>query len=171
MSSESDNIWTQPVQPPPPLFMGQPERDFVKQINDEAIERVIGQPIAYYAISDEKTYYHPLYGEALQKTTFPPIRVYCLVKWEGFESLTTSKGIDKKPSIIVHFHKRRLTEDQNLFVKEGDFIQYHNIIYEIVKLNEPQIIWGQQEHKMEIEAKCVKARESNFRVMDEIGNK
>ena len=42
--------WTQPDAPPPPLFTGAKERDLVKQVNDELIERVIGQTIAYYPI-------------------------------------------------------------------------------------------------------------------------
>ena len=34
--------------------------------------------------------------------------------------------------------------------------------YEIVTLNEPKQIFGQVEHKMEISAECVKAREGLF---------
>ena len=54
----SDNKWNQPDAPPPPLFIGKKERDLVKQVNDEIIERVIGQVIAYYPISLEHTNYH-----------------------------------------------------------------------------------------------------------------
>ena len=34
--------WSQPDSPPPPLFTGKKERDLVKQVNDELIEKVIG---------------------------------------------------------------------------------------------------------------------------------
>ena len=44
------NKWKQPVQQPPPLFIGKKEKDLVKQVNDELIERVIGQQILYYPI-------------------------------------------------------------------------------------------------------------------------
>ena len=47
----ADNKWKQPDNPPPPLFVGKKERDLIKQVNDELIERVIGQVIAYYPIS------------------------------------------------------------------------------------------------------------------------
>jgi len=67
--------WTQPENPPPPLFTGKPERDLVKQVNDELIERVIGQQVAYYPIDNDLTSYHKLYGEAVEKTFLPPIRV------------------------------------------------------------------------------------------------
>ena len=46
----ADNKWKQPKQPPAPLFLGKKERDLVKQINDELVERVIGQQILYYPI-------------------------------------------------------------------------------------------------------------------------
>ena len=62
---------------------------------------------------------------------------------------------------MIHFHKRRLTEDQDLFVREGDFVLYGDIYYEIVKLMGRQL-FGQIQHKFEISAKCVRAREGLF---------
>ena len=46
----SDNEWSRPASPPPPLFLGKKERDLVKQVNDELVEKVIGQQILYYPI-------------------------------------------------------------------------------------------------------------------------
>tara|TARA_Y100000816_G_C25841381_1_gene439697 strand:+ start:115 stop:603 length:489 start_codon:yes stop_codon:yes gene_type:complete len=158
----SDNKWSQPASPPPPLFLGEKERDLVKQVNDELIERVIGQQVLYYPISLDHTNFHPLYGEAIEKTFLPPVRVYALVDWEGQETSNTSAGIDKRSSITVHFHKRRLTEDQDLFVREGDFVLYGSFYYEIVTLNETKEIFGQVDHKMEISAKCIRARKGLF---------
>jgi hypothetical protein len=153
--------WQQPDAPPPPLFIGEKERNLVKQINDELIERVIGQQIVYYPISLESTNFHPLYGEAINKTFLPPVRVYALVEWEG-EATTTSPVIDKRSSISVHFHKRRLVEDQDLFVREGDFIYYGSFYYEIITLNQPKQLFGQIDHKMEISAKCIRSRKGLF---------
>jgi hypothetical protein len=158
----ADNKWSQPTNPPPPLFTGEKERNLVKQINDEVIERVIGQTILYYPISLEKTNFHPLYGESIQKTFLPPVRVYALIGWEGQETNTANMGVDKRSSINIYFHKRRLTEDQNLFVREGDFVLYGQFHYEIVTLNEPRELFGQVEHKMEIMATCKRARKGTF---------
>jgi len=158
----SDNEWSQPDAPPPPLFTGKKERDFVKQTNDEIIERVIGQTVAYYSISVEHTNFHDTYGEAIEKTFLPPIRVHALVEWEGLVTETGKFGIDRRSSITIHFHKRRLTEDQDLFVREGDFVLYGDIHYEIVQLDEPKQLFGQIEHRYEISAKCVRAREGKF---------
>tara|TARA_Y100000310_G_C20478016_1_gene713361 strand:- start:388 stop:876 length:489 start_codon:yes stop_codon:yes gene_type:complete len=155
--------WSQPTSPPPPLFIGKKERDLVKQVNDELIERVIGQQVAYYPISLQHTNFHSLYGEAIEKSFTHPIRVYALVEYEGTETeWMNNVGVDKKSSIVVHFHKRRLTEDQDLFVRVGDFVLYGDIYYEIVSLSEPQQIFGQVQHQMEISAKCIRAREGLF---------
>ena len=157
------NEWDQPSAPPPPLFLGKKERDLVKQVNDELIERVIGQTVAYYPIDIERTNYHDLYGEALIKTFLPPVRVHALVEFEGINTkYSTNIGLDKESSVTVHFHKRRLTEDQDLYVREGDFILYGSIHYEIVTLSEPKQLFGQIDHLLEISAKCVRAREGLF---------
>jgi hypothetical protein len=163
MASEKDK-WAQPTTPPPPLFLGEKERDLVKQFNDELIERVIGQVIAYYPIDIEHTNFHPLYNEAVTKSFLPPIRVYALVEYQGQETTTDKYGIDKMTKITVHFHKRRLTEDQDLFVREGDFISYGAAYYEIVTLKEPKELFGQADRQMEIVAECIRSREGLFDV-------
>ena len=157
------NEWSQPEAPPPPLFTGKKERDLVKQVNAELIERVIGQTIVYYPIDISRTNFHDLYGEAITKTFLPPIRVQALIEWEGYKTkYNDSIGLDKESSVNVHFHKRRLTEDQDLFVREGDFIYYGDLYYEIVTLSEPKRLFGQVNHKLEISAKCIRAREGLF---------
>lgn len=158
----ADNEWTRPDAPPPPLFTGAKEKDFVKQINDEVIERIIGQGVFYYPISIEHTEFHEVYGEAIVKTFLPPIRVHALIEWNEYITETGKFGVDRRRSITVHFHKRRLVEDQNLYVRVGDFVKYGEIFYQIVSLSEPQELFGQNESKMEIVAKCIIAREGKF---------
>ena len=161
--SDPKDKWKQPEHPPSPLFTGQKERDLVKQVNDELIERVIGQEVLYFPLDIEHTNYHPLYGEALNKTYLPPISVKALVEWEGLETIyTESMGIDKMTTMTVHFHKRRLTEDQDLFVREGDMLRYGKHFYQLVKVSEPTRIFGQIEHMMEVSAKCIKVRRDVF---------
>ena len=156
------NEWNRPDAPPPPLFTGKKEKDFVKQVNDEVIERVIGQGIFYYPISIEHTEFHEVYGEAITKTFLPPIRVHALIEWSEYITETGKFGVDRRRAINVHFHKRRLTEDQNLFVREGDFVLYGKFHYEILDLNEPKELFGQVDHKYEIMANCVRARKGTF---------
>ena len=135
--------WKKPAQPPPPMFFGEKERDLVKQVNDEIIERVVGQQVLYFPIDIEHTEFHPLYGEAIEKTFLPPVRVYALVEYQGVETeYLENISLDKITNINVKFHKRRLTEDQDLFVREGDFVYYGSFYYEIVTLNQPKELFG-----------------------------
>ena len=154
--------WKRPDSPPPPLFLGKKERDLVKQVNDELIERVIGQQILYYPVSLEHSDFHDLYGEAIEKSFLPAIRVYALITKEETDTQFTNYGIDKVANITVHFHKRRLTEDQDLFVREGDFIQYDGQFYEVAELSQPRYLFGQDGHRFEIKATCRKTREGVF---------
>ena len=158
----ANNKWSRPDAPPPPAFLGKKERDFAKQITDELIEGVIGQQIVYYAISMAHTNFHPLYGESMNKTFLPPIRVYALVSWKGETTETKDGYLDKLSKVTVHFSKRRLTEDQDLYVREGDFVKYGDRYYEIVDLNEPKEMFGQTAHKVEITANCIQVREGMF---------
>tara|TARA_B100000287_G_C20170741_1_gene598174 strand:- start:77 stop:562 length:486 start_codon:yes stop_codon:yes gene_type:complete len=155
--------WTRPKQPPPPMFLGEKEKNLVKQVNDEIIERVVGQQVLYFPINIEHTDYHPIYGEAMEKTFLHPIRVFALVEYQGIETSDMDNfALDKATKIKVNFHRRRLTEDQNLFVREGDFVRFGEIYYEIVKLIEPKLLFGQPESRFEIQAECIRAREGLF---------
>ena len=157
------NEWKRLDSPPPPLFLGKKERDLVKQVYDELIEKVIGQQILYYPIDLERTKFHDLYGEAIEKTYLSPIRIYALVEYTEFAtSYLDGVGIDKTWEINVHFHKRRLEEDQNLYVREGDFVLYNDNYYEIVKLDEPKLLFGQAGQEFEIVARCRRARKGLF---------
>ena len=159
----SDNEWSRPTNPPPPLFLGEKERNLVKQVNDELIENVIGQQILYYPIDMETTNFNSTYGEAVIKNFLSPVRVYALVERNTYgTTYLDSMGLDKEYSITVSFHKRRLTEDQNLFVREGDFVLYGDIYFEIMKLEEPVQLFGQVDHLFEIKATCKKARRGMF---------
>jgi hypothetical protein len=155
--------WTKPTAPPPPMFLGEKERNLVKQVNDEIIERVVGQQVLYFPIDVEHTNFHPLYGEAVKKTYLPPVRVYARVEYGGIETkFVDGIGVDKDTTLKVMFHKRRLTEDQNLFVREGDFIKFGSLYYEIAKLIEPKLLFGQEDTQFEITAECIRTGEGVF---------
>ena len=166
--SDPVNKWDQPELAPPPMFFGQKERDLVKQVNDELAERVVGQTIAYYAVSLEDSEYHPIYGEAIDKVTLPPVRVYAYVTVEN-EQTNERYGYEYQTKLTVNFNRKRLTEDQNLFVRVGDFVQYGDEFYEVVKTyNDTRYYFGQIEHKFQISAECIKARRGTFRIRGEM---
>ena len=162
--SDPKNRWSQPDAPPPPMFFGKKERDLVKQVNDELAERVIGQTVAYYSVSMKDTRFHEIYGEAINKVTLPPVRVYAYVEVTN-EQTNEKYGYDYQTSLIVNFHNKRITEDQDLYVRAGDFVQYGDSFYEIVRIfNDTRYYFGQIDHQFQASAECVTARRGMFRV-------
>ena len=127
----SQNRWTQPLQPPPPLFVGAAERNFVKQINDEVIEKVIGQQILYFPVDVDRTNYN-FYGEALEKNFLSPVRAYCLTAYMDSERVQGVYGYDNVRMIESRFNDRRISQDQDLFLRIGDFVQYDETFFEII---------------------------------------
>ena len=166
--SDPKNKWTQPDAPPPPMFFGQNERDLVKQVNDELAERVVGQSVAYYSVSMEDTNFNSTYGEAIDKVTLPPVRVFAYVIVDN-EQDNEKYGYEYQSKLTINFNRRRLVEDQNLFVRAGDFVQYGDLFYEVVKIyNDTRYYFGQVEHKFQVSAECVRARRGLFRVKEAI---
>lgn len=159
-----ENItWNRPAAPPPPMFFGKKERDFVKQINDEVTECIMPQVIIYYPISVKNSNFHELYGEAIEKTYLPPVRVATRVYWDEGRVTTTEKhNIDSESRITVRFQKRRITEDLDLFVRQGDIIFYGNQFYEIQKTAEPDELFGQADFRFEVTAECLRVRGGQF---------
>ena len=127
------NKWSQPDAPPPPMFLNQKERNLVKQVNDELIESFL-----------------------------PPVRVMAMVQFGSHDTTATNYGIDRLQSITINFHRRRLTEDQDLYVRVGDFILYADLYYEITSLQEPKWLFGRGDKSFEIGASCIRVREGTF---------
>lgn len=166
--ADPKNKWSQPAAPPSPMFFGKKERELVKQVNDELAERVIGQAVVYYPISLEESNFNTTYGEAVEKVALPPIRVYAYVVVENEQS-NEKYGYEYTNKLTVNFHRARLTADQDLYVRVGDYLQYGEKFYEIVKTyNDTRYLFGQVEHKFQISADCVEARPGAFRVEKEL---
>ena len=162
--SDPVDKWNQPAAPPPPMFLGKKERDLVKQVNDELSERVFGQPIAYYSISLEDTNFNTTYGEAINKISLPPIRVYAYVQVDN-EQTNERYGYEYETSLVIYFSEKRITEDQDLYVRVGDFVQYGDQFYEIARTyDDTRYYFGQVEHKFQIAAECIRSREGVFKV-------
>ena len=69
--------------------------------------------------------------------------MYALVEYVGSDRVQQKYGFANVYNINVHMHKRRLTEDQDLFVRLGDFMQYDEMYFEIIDVFEPRYLFGQ----------------------------
>ena len=150
-----------------PLFVGLRELDFFNCITKELIQKIISQKIIYYSVSEKHTNTHRLYDEAIKKTVFTPVEVNALILYNEPIQTSTQFSIDTIYSIEVYFHYNEL-EERNIIPREGDFVKFGKIVYEIEKLNQPQIVYGQIQNKVMVKAVCRVTRKSQFEVLDNI---
>lgn len=149
------------------LFVGQSEINFFDGITKELLQQVVGQKIIYYAISEEHTNTHRLYDEAIKKTSYQPVEVNALILFNDPMQTAGQFSIDTVYSIEAYFHIHELRE-REIIPREGDFVKFGDILYEIEKLTKPQITYGQIENQVMHKAVCRVSRKSQFEVLDSI---
>jgi len=149
-----------------PLFVGAQEIDFFNSVNKEVIQRIISQRIIYYSVSEKHTKTHSLYDEAIKKTVHTPVALTALVQRMDPQQTAGRFSIDMMESLEVYFHNHELDE-RNLTPRVGDFIKWKDVVYEIEKLTQPQITYGQVQNSVQTKAICRTARKGQFEVLDD----
>ena len=142
-------------------FITERELAFIDKINKELIQAVTGQEVNYFAISTEKSSVHKLYDEAVNKVWDAPVKINARVMWNNETTQATSYGLDSKYSCEVYFHKLELQE-RNVEPKEGDFIEFGKVYFEITSVTQPQIVFGQVNNRLMVKCMCVPSREGQF---------
>ena len=148
------------------LFIDTKELDFFTSVNKELIQKIVGQKIIYYSISDEHTRTNDLYDEAVIKTVFTPVEVNALILYTDTVETTTKFSIDMIYQIEVYFYDNELKE-RNIIPREGDFVKFGEVFYEILQLTRPQITFGQIENQVMVKSICRVSRESNFVIKEQ----
>ena len=149
------------------LFVGDREVAFFNLVTKELMQKIVCQKVLYYSVSEEHTNTHRLYNEAIRKTTFRPVDVNALVLFNEPVQTATEFTIDTIYSIEVYFFIEELQE-RNLIPREGDFVKFGDIMYEIEKLTKPQIVYGQVERSVMVKSVCRVSRKSQFEVLDNL---
>lgn len=159
----SDDKWSRPAAPPAPLFTGRKEKDFVKHINDEIQERIIGQTFLYYSIDYDNTAFDDVYGEAPNKAFFPPVRCDGAVEFQGLKTVYESGvAVDRVSTITIKMERKRFSVEKRVNPQEGDFVLWGNQYFEIREVKFNTELFGQQDEKYEIEMVCESARRGIF---------
>jgi len=147
------------------LFVGDREVNFFHGLAKELIQKTICQKIIYYSVSEKHTNAHRLYDEAIKKTVYHPVEVNALILFTEPTQSVGQFSLDTVYKVEVSFHIEEL-EERNLIPREGDFVKFGNVLYEIEKLTRPQIIYGQINNEMTVKASCRVARESQIDIDD-----
>jgi hypothetical protein len=142
-------------------FITSLELDFIHRINNELIQRVVGQEVFYYAISTESTRVVDIYNESIRKTWNAPVSINARVRFQNENTTSTQFGQDSKYLMEVEFHTHELIE-RNVVPKEGDFIEFGQIFFEISSVTKPQLVFGQVQDRIMTKCVCTQAREGQF---------
>jgi len=97
---------------------------------------------------------------------FSPVEINALVEFGEPVQSTSNWSIDTVYTISIYFHDKELVE-RNVEPREGDFVKWGDIFYEIKTLTRPQLVFGQVENKVMLKAECRVSRESNFVIKDQ----
>lgn len=144
-------------------FITDREIAFINDINKELIQSVIGQSVIYYSISGEHTKINSLYNEAINKTWFYPVEINALVMYDNPSVSSTDFTLDSKFSAEIYFHTKEL-EERNVSPREGDFIEFGQVVFEITSVTRPQIVFGQVNNKIMTKCVCIPSREGQFQI-------
>lgn len=148
------------------LFIGPKEIHFFNTLNKELIQRIVDQKIVYFSVSDEHTKSNDLYKESIKKTVFNPVEINARVLYKEPKQSTTKFSIDTIYELEIYFHMDELNQ-RNIIPREGDFVKWGKVVYEIEKLTRPQLTYGKIEDEVMVKAECVVSRKSQFDVVDD----
>lgn len=127
------------------LFIGPKEQQFIADRVKEITKDIIGQTIAYYAVSAINTQMDPVYDEAVRKVFERPIKLDCIVG-QPEQSYTNSMfGLDQTTKIEVYVQPRDMM-DKGVTLHTGDFFVYGTSIFEIQELLDVNNYFGQEEY-------------------------
>lgn len=147
------------------LFVNDKERRFFKQLHKELVQKIVGQEVTYFSVSVEHTKVDDLYNEAVQKTVFQPVVINALVYYMEPLPEANRFSLDMVYQIEAYFGKAEM-EERNIIPRNGDFLKFGDIFYEIIKLTEPQIYFGQIDHSVMWKAEARVAREGQFKYLE-----
>jgi hypothetical protein len=148
------------------LFITDKELHFINQLNKELIQNVVNQKVIYFSVSDEHTKSNDLYNESIHKTVFNPVEINARLLFKAPNQTTNGFSMDTTYEMEAYFQLDELFQ-RNITPREGDFMKWGKVVYEIKKLTKPQIIGGQIEQEMMVKAECVVSRKSNFDIVDD----
>jgi len=122
------------------LFGSNRDFDLLVNINRELLKDIIEQEILYHKLSLEDLDVN-LYGEALQKTYWNAIKMYCLITRGDQVYDVQEFGPDLGREASFAFIRQDLV-DSNLVPEVGDIVEWHNDFYEVDTVRENTLFLG-----------------------------
>lgn len=144
-------------------FITTRELRLINSWNRELIQDIVQQEIIYYGISLERSSVHDVYDEAVLKEYLQPVRINARVSFEQGPAVAAGGTLDSSYSISVQLHSDECRE-RNILPREGDFIEYGQVVFEVTSVGHAQPVFGQINDRLKYELTCVPSREGQFKV-------
>lgn len=129
----------------------------------ELVQDIVQQEIIYYAISFEDSRVHDVYDEAILKEYLQPVRINARVKFDQTATSAKNGTLDSGYELSVQLHPDECRQ-RNVVPREGDFIEFGQVVFEITTVGYSQPVFGQMNDKIKYELTCVASREGQFKV-------
>jgi len=91
------------------------------------------------------------------------VKINALVNYDNPGVDTTQFTLDSKYSLDVYFHTDELI-GRNVSPKEGDFIEFGQVVFEITSVTQPQLVFGQVNEKIMTQCRCTPSREGQMQI-------
>ena len=122
------------------LFGGSRDISLFNTLGKELINDIIQSEVGYYKFALERTTSN-VYGEAVGKMYYEPVRIACLMQREDQTWSSDDFGSDVDQTLSFRFLKQEL-RDINLVPQVGDILLFRNNFYEVDGQIENQLIMG-----------------------------
>lgn len=130
--------------------------------NRETIQSISQQEIIYYQISSVDSVVDRLYDEAIVKFASRAVRINGRVEF-GQEATEMEGGtMDSNFTLTVELHPKECLE-RNVNPREGDFVEFASIFYEISTVKKIEPVYGQMGKMMNYQLTCIPSREGSFK--------
>lgn len=139
------------------------ELRLVDSWNREVIQDTVQQEIIYYSISAEESRVHDVYDEAIMKEYLQPVRINAQVNFEPGPTKSEGGTLDSSYALKVGLHTEECRQ-RNLIPREGDFVEFGQIVFEVTSVQFGKPTFGQINHKLQYLLSCVPSREGQFKV-------
>ncbi len=146
------------IESPRNLFYSDREKSLFESVNNELLSNVTQQQVYYYNVSSKNTKTN-LYGESDVKIYQKPIKFWCLVEYAEPNTNYTLNQSERNYQIIVKMFRKYLIE-ANREMLEGDIIQWGNYLFEIVNVQESNIVAGFPNEKWDTVLTCISSRKN-----------
>lgn len=122
------------------IFGSRNDFELLQGINRELLKDVVEQEVLYYKFSLQESQTN-LYGEALEKIFFNPVKLNCLIT-RGDQVITVDDfGPDLGREASFAFLRQDLV-DVNTVPEVGDIVLWHEDYYEVDTVRENELFLG-----------------------------